>query len=125
MSANTELVHEFIAAWNANDVDRVMTFFAEDCVYHNIPVPPVSGVAAIRGVIEGFAGMAREIDWVLHRVAEANDGVVLTERTDRFLIGEKWIELPVMGSFEVRDGKLSAWRDYFDMAQFQKQLPSA
>ena len=125
MSANTELVHEFIAAWNANDVDRVMTFFPEDGCYHTTPVPPVSGVAAIRGVIEGFAGMAREIDWVLHRVAEANDGVVLTERTDRFLIGEKWIELPVMGSFEVRDGKLSAWRDYFDMAQFQKQLPSA
>ena len=30
--------------------------------------------------------------------------------------------LPVMGTFEVRDGKISAWRDYFDMAQATKVL---
>ncbi len=48
---------------------------------------------------------------------------MLTERTDRFQIGEKWLELPVMGSFELADGKITAWRDYFDMAQFQSQLP--
>ena len=59
----------------------------------------------------------------MHRIAEDKDGVVLTERTDRFLVGETWIEIPVMGTFELRDGKLSAWRDYFDLAQFQKQLP--
>ena len=48
---------------------------------------------------------------------------MLTERTDRFLVGEKWIEIPVMGTFDLRDGKICGWRDYFDMAQFQSQLP--
>ena len=56
------------------------------------------------------------------RIAESADGVGLTERTDRFLIAGKWIELPVMGAFELRDGKICAWRDYFDMAQFQRQM---
>jgi len=125
MSDRIELVRAFIAVWNSNDIDRIMEFFSDDCVYHNIPVDPVKGRDAIRAVIQGFAGMASEIDWVLHRIAETEDGSVLTERSDRFKIADRWIELPVMGSFDVRDGKISAWRDYFDMAQFQKQLPGA
>ena len=68
-------------------------------------------------------GMASKIDWVTHQIAESADGSVLTERTDRFLIGETWLELPVSGTFEVRDGLIVAWRDYFDMQQFQRQLP--
>lgn len=125
MSKNIRLVRDFIAAWNQNDIERVMGFFAADCVYHNIPVDPVSGHAAIRAVIQGFAGMASEIDWRLHQIAETESGVVMTERTDRFKMGDKWVELPVMGSFEIDSGRIVAWRDYFDLAQFQRQLPGA
>ncbi len=123
MSANTDLVLAFIDAWSRNDVDELMGYFAPDCVYHNIPVAPVTGAAAIRRTIEGFAGMAEQSEWVVHQIAENEAGVVLTERTDRFLIGGRWVELPVMGSFEVHDGAITAWRDYFDMQQFQSQLP--
>ena len=122
MGANEAVVRELIAAFNANDVDRVLAFFTADAVYHNIPVQPVSGTAAIRAVLAGFMGMASEIDWVLRHLAETRDGVVLTERVDRFLVRGRWIELPVMGTFEVRDGRVTAWRDYFDMKQFQDQL---
>jgi limonene-1,2-epoxide hydrolase len=125
MSANQDTVRSFIAAFNRNDVEAVMSFFAEDCVYHNVPVEPVRGLAATRAVIQGFAGLATKVDWVLHQIAETDDGVVLTERTDRFEIGGRWVELPVMGSFELRGGKIAAWRDYFDLAQFQRQLPAA
>lgn len=122
MSSNAALVRDLIDAFNANDVDRVLGFFAADAVYHNIPVQPVTGTAAIRAVLVGFMGMASEIDWVLRHLAETQDGVVLTERLDRFLVRGRWIELPVMGAFEVRDGRITAWRDYFDMKQFQDQL---
>ncbi len=124
MSDNQAIVKDFIAAFNENDLERVMGFFTEDCVYHNIPLEPAEGVEAIRGVLTGFSGMSSEVDWVLHNIAESPEGVVLTERTDRFLIGEKWVEIPVMGTFDLRDGKICGWRDYFDMAQFQSQLPS-
>ena len=123
MGRNQEIVRAFIGAFNANDLGRIMEFFAEDAVYHNTPVPPVQGTAAIRGVIQGFLGMATQVDWIVHQLAETREGVVLTERTDRFLIRGKWLELPVMGAFELREGRITAWRDYFDMKQFRDQLP--
>ena len=122
MGRNAEIVRAFIGAFNANDLERIMGFFAEDAVYHNIPVQPVRGTAAIRGVIQGYLGMATQVDWNVHHLAETQEGVVMTERTDRFLIRGKWLELPVMGAFALRDGRISEWRDYFDMKQFQSQL---
>jgi limonene-1,2-epoxide hydrolase len=88
-----------------------------------MPVAPVRGLAATRAVIEGFAGMATRVEWVLHQIAETAAGAVLTERTDRFEIGGRWVELPVMGSFELAGGRITAWRDSFDLAQFQEQRP--
>jgi len=125
MAQNTEIVLDFIAAWKRRDPDEIMGFFSDDCVYHNIPVEPVEGLEAVRATIAGFAGMATAIEWITHHVAENEAGVVLTERTDRFEIGGKWLEIAVMGTFELRDGKITHWRDYFDMAQFQAQLPQA
>ncbi len=122
MGRNEAVVRAFIGAFNANDLDKIMGFFSEDAVYHNIPVQPVKGTAAIRGVIQGFLGMATQIDWIVHQLAETQEGVVLSERTDRFLIRGKWIELPVMGAFDLREGRITGWRDYFDMKQFQSQL---
>lgn len=122
MSRNEEIVRSFIAAFNANDLARIMAFVAEDAVYHNVPVQPVQGAAAIRAVLQGFLGLATEVDWVVRHLAETPDGVVLTERTDRFLVRGKWVELPVMGAFAVREGRIAEWRDYFDMKQFQDQI---
>jgi limonene-1,2-epoxide hydrolase len=125
VSANLEIVRSFIAAWSRNDLDEIMSYFAADCVYHNMPVEPARGSEATRAMIKGFSSMATKVEWVLHQIAESEAGVVLTERTDRFEIGGRWVELPVMGSFELRGGKIVAWRDYFDLAQFQRQLPGA
>jgi limonene-1,2-epoxide hydrolase len=124
MGQNQRVVEDFIAAWNRNDVDEIMSFFVSDAIYHNIPVEPVTGTEAIRQVIEGFAGSATAVDWVVREIAESASGTVLTERLDRFEIGGKWIELPVMGSFELSGGKISHWRDYFEMKQFTDQMPT-
>ncbi len=120
--SNSNIVRDFIEAWNRSDIDAVMGFFTSDCVYHNIPIDPVQGTDAIRAVIDGFAKPADKIQWQIHQIAETASGVVLTERLDGFTFGDKRVELPVMGAFELRDGKISAWRDYFDMAQFQRQM---
>ena len=122
MSENKRVVKDFIDAFNAIDLEKIMSFFEKDAVYHNIPVDSVQGTDAIRTVLQGFMGMATQVEWVLHNIAESENGTVLTERTDRFLVGEKWIELPVMGIFEIEAGRIRAWRDYFDMNQFQSQL---
>jgi limonene-1,2-epoxide hydrolase len=120
--ANMKLVEDFVGAFNANDLEAIMSFFTDDAIYHNIPMAPVSGLEAIRTVISGFLGMSSEIEWIVHNAAASAEGVVLNERTDRFLVNGKWIELPVMGAFEIHAGKIAKWRDYFDMNQFQSQM---
>ena len=127
MSQNTDLVDRFVAAWKRLNVDEIMGFFSDDAVYTNIPIePPSEGKEAIRKTIEGFVGMATAIDFVVHRTAEnPAAGVVMNERTDRFRLGDRWIEARVMGVFEIRGGKIAAWRDYFDLAEFQSQMSAS
>lgn len=124
MSQNSDLIDSFIASWKDKDVDRIIGYFTDDAVYVNIPIdPPNEGKEAVQKAIEGFVGMASEIEFVVHQSAEnAATGVVMNERTDRFKIGEKWVEARVMGVFEIEGGKIKAWRDYFDMAEFQSQM---
>lgn len=116
---NVNIVNELMAAWHAMDIERIMACFTDDAVYTNIPMdPPNEGKAAIREFIEGFIGMLESIEFVVHNQIENPDGIVMNERTDKINMAGKMIELPVMGVFEIRDGKISAWRDYFDMQQF-------
>jgi limonene-1,2-epoxide hydrolase len=118
-----DTVRRFCAAWAEGDLDALMAFFAEDAVYHNIPVAPVTGRDQIRSTVEGFTAGVESVEFRLDAVA-ADGGTVLTERLDVFTFPNGRIELPVMGTFEVRDGKIAAWRDYFDMAMFLNQMPT-
>ena len=52
---------------------------------------------------------------IVHLAAAGN--TVLTERIDLLRTGQTEALLPVMGSFDVEDGRIVAWRDYFDVAQ--------
>ncbi len=119
---NIAIVKDFIAAWEAQDINRVMRFFAEDAVYHNIPMPVVSGLTDIRNTIQGFIGIGDKLVFETHHIAESSSGAVMTERTDKFHINGQWLSLPVMGVFEMKDGKITKWRDYFDLGQFQSQM---
>jgi limonene-1,2-epoxide hydrolase len=116
-----DVVRRFCAAWSEGDVPALLEYFTDDAVYHNIPVAPVSGRDAIRTTIEGFTAGVDRIDFKVTNIA-ANGNVVLTERVDVFVSGERSIELPVMGTFELVDGRISAWRDYFDLNQFMSQV---
>jgi limonene-1,2-epoxide hydrolase len=117
-----EVVRAFCDAWSEFDLETIMGFFSDDAVYHNIPIDPVAGSDAIRATVEMFTAAARHIEFrVLHAVAEGP--VVLTERLDVFELPGATIELPVMGTFEVHDGRITAWRDYFDLQQYLSQVP--
>jgi limonene-1,2-epoxide hydrolase len=73
-------------------------------------------------MLSGFLGSAERVEWeVLRQVEQGN--TVMNERIDRFwLPDEKKISLRVAGVFEVRDGKVAVWRDYFDLAAFTGQM---
>jgi limonene-1,2-epoxide hydrolase len=117
---STALVQRFCDAFARRDIDEILGFFTEEAVYHNMPMPAMTGKPAIRSVLQMFLGPATFAEFEVLNIAASGD-VVLTERIDRFEVGGKKIELAVMGTFEVTGGKIAAWRDYFDMAAWTRQ----
>ena len=122
MAAESEkVVNDFCKSWERRNLDEIMGFFTEDAVYHNIPMPAAKGKDAIRATISSFLPMATAVEFkILKSLAAGN--VVMNERVDIFQMGPKRIELPVAGVFEVNGGKIAAWRDYFDLAMWTKQM---
>ena len=113
------VVTSFIAEFKERhpDVERLISYFTEDAVYHNMPARPVRGIEPIRNALSytekyDFQG------WQIVNQA-VNGNVVLNERLDHYQVGAGLVSLPVAGVFEIRDGKIAAWRDYFDLNQFQ------
>src|SRR5439155_20768486 len=94
-------------------------------VNHNLPPAPATGRAPIANNFASFirpgAPGIESLHLRLINIA-ASGPVVMTERVDAFKLPGKSFELQVMGTFEVREGKISAWRDYFDMNQFTSRM---
>ena len=121
MGAALDVVTSFCGAWSTLDIDEMMKYFAPDAVYHNIPIDPVTGRDAIRAAIISFTTGWDGVEFeIVHALADGD--VVVTERIDHFVSAERRVSLPVMGIFELSDGQIKAWRDYFDINQFMSQL---
>jgi limonene-1,2-epoxide hydrolase len=109
-------------AWNVMDLAEYREVFDEQVDYRNIPLPGDRhiGPDAVHGVLASFLAKW-DATLRVDNIAAA-DGIVLTERTERFThragVKPEW-ELPVMGAFEFRDGKIVAWRDYFERTQLR------
>ena len=122
MESPIEVVRRFCAAWSDGlGAGELAAFFTDDAVYHNIPLAPVTGRDDIATTIGSFTSGVEGIEFRVINIV-ADGPIVMTERVDVFKLPDKSIELPVMGTFEVRDSKIVAWRDYFDMNQFTSQM---
>jgi limonene-1,2-epoxide hydrolase len=118
---NEEIVDEFIARVVRMDLDAACELVSDNVEYDNVPIGKVYGPDGIKGVLGQMVGSLDEVEWVIHRQVAAG-ALVLNERTDRFGMNGKWMDLPVAGVFEVHDGRITLWRDYFDMTTFTDQL---
>jgi limonene-1,2-epoxide hydrolase len=123
-TGNEAVVRKFCDAFGRKNLDELLSFFAPDAVYHNVPLEPVRGLNAIRSTFEMFVAPADRVEFEILHMASTDD-VVLNERIDRFVIAGRQVTLPVAGVFIVRDGKISAWRDYFDMQTYLRQTGTA
>jgi limonene-1,2-epoxide hydrolase len=119
-----ETVHAFITAIERNDLPTALSMVSENCEYDNVPMMKVFGPEAMNGILGPMFAGCTEISWPIHREA-ASGNYVFNERTDRFKMAHGWLELPVTGVWEVVDGKITLWRDYFDMQTYLKQMPTA
>jgi limonene-1,2-epoxide hydrolase len=115
-------VNEFVRRAVAKDLDGLIELVSDDVEYDNVPMGKNHGPEELLNMLGAMVGHFDEIEFVIHRQT-CSGNVVMNERTDRFRIGEKWIDLPVAGVFEVNDhGKIMLWRDYFDMAMMTSQM---
>lgn len=119
MSTNTDIVTRFLDAWGANGGYKaaVQEFFTPDCVYENVGVSNTTGPGEALAFLDGFAqqlGFA-SMKYEMHGIAGTGN-VVMTERTDHLFdsAGRRFATLRLMGVFEIKGGRISVWRDYFD-----------
>ena len=121
MGTPSDVVREFCAAFAVKDVDTIGRLLADDVVYHNVGMAPAVGKDASMASIQGFLDMSESLVFDIHRLAADGD-TVLTERTDTFTINGVKAPIAVMGAFDLRDGLIVAWRDYFDMGLTTKLM---
>jgi limonene-1,2-epoxide hydrolase len=119
-----DVVESFLDALRAKDLERAFALMSDDIEYQNVPFPPYRERAQTERVLRTMARIPGEIGIRIHNIAE-RDGVVLTERTDS--LRSSWLELEfwACGTFEVRNGKITLWRDRFDLSQFAFQCVTA
>ena len=111
---NDWLIREFLSAWERRDTQFIVDAFTDDGVYHSMPLDPIVGKPAIRDFVQAFEDVAPGRLVVHHQVAA--DDVVMNERTDFITVNGRPVELRIAGTFTIAGGRISAWREYFDMA---------
>ena len=124
MAVNCEkVVSDLFAAWSRLSIDDIMSYFAEDAVWDNVPMTPANGKAAIREMTNGF--LKDTATFGVKVLKSAHEGnVVFNSRVDSITMKNgKKADIPVAGMFELDDaGRIKVWRDYFDLDTFTKQV---
>jgi limonene-1,2-epoxide hydrolase len=109
-----DVVRDFCAAIDRKDLGKVESLLDEKVVYHNVGSEPAVGREAALAAVKFQFDMFDPISFRIRNLAENGD-TVLTERIDEVTANGVMAPVPVMGTFEVRDGRIVQWRDYFDM----------
>ena len=117
---NAHTVEVFLAALQDQDIDAAGAVLDEALVYQNVGFPTIRGRARAIKLFRAMEGRAA-FEVKTHRIA-VNGATVLTERTDALVCGPVRLQFWVCGVFEVHNGRITLWRDYFDMFDFGKAI---
>jgi len=119
-----QVVQAFMAAMEKLDYDTAFTFVSPNVSYTNMPRgfdSTTYGPGGIRAALEPFFAPTITNEWVIKNIATSGNTVFI-ERFDRHQFEKGWAELPVTGIFEVTDGIITEWREYFDYATIQQGI---
>ncbi len=121
---NSSLIHQLAApavvrclleSLQADDLDQAIAMLDDDVVYSNVSLPTIHGRHAVERVFRATLGrMGFKVHFHAIGSDDSNPNVVLTERTDALVFGPVKIQFWVYGRFELRDGRITLWRDSFD-----------
>jgi len=121
-TANEQVVVDFFKAFDRLDLEAALSYLTDDCVHDDKPVGIHRGKEEIR---QFFLPQMKTMKSFRAELKEtlSTGNTVMNERVDWVeLQGGKKAALPVMGAFEIREGKIAVWRDYYDMGSFYKQI---
>lgn len=124
MAGNETVIREFVAAWSRLDAQELASYFTIDGTYHNMPSGPVQGRDNIEQFIAGFISPWQSTDWEIIALLAVGD-TVMVERLDKTIVAGSAVNLPCLGVFEMENGKIKVWRDYFDLATYTDALSAA
>lgn len=110
---NARIVENFLYALQDEDFDTAESLLSEHIVWQNVGWPTMRGRDRIIKLFRRGQGRAG-FEVKIHRIA-AEGAAVLTERTDALIFGPLRMQFWVCGTFEVHNGRITLWRDYFDM----------
>ncbi len=115
---NADIVKSFLEALQAQDFDTFESLMADDVVYQNVGLPTIRGGRRVGKLMRRMEGKS-SFEVKFHRNV-ANGATVLNERTDAIVIGPLRLQFWVCGVFELKDGRITLWRDYFDFFDMVK-----
>jgi limonene-1,2-epoxide hydrolase len=115
---NARTVETFLCALQDEDFDTADSVLADNIAWQNVGFPTIRGRERIMKIWRRGQGRAG-FEVKIHRIA-AEGNAVLTERTDALIFGPLRLQFWVCGAFEVHGGRITLWRDYFDMFDFTK-----
>jgi ketosteroid isomerase-like protein len=104
-----ELVLEWVARFNAADVDGLAALYAPDAVNHQVVTEPLVGRDAIRQLFAVEFGRAT-MTCIVEQLFECGEWAILEWRDPNGLHG--------CGIFQVRQGQIVRQRGYFDQLSF-------
>jgi limonene-1,2-epoxide hydrolase len=125
VAANIDLVERFFRALEALDFEKTASFFSDDGVYEDVPVPAgdAKGPEAIRKKLwVGLDGLDR-FALRFSRVFAGGDAVASERVEDWHFPSGEVLALPVFCLHEIRDGKIARWREYWNLPSLADNLP--
>ena len=117
-TTSVKTVETFLNALQEQDFDTAENALAQNLVYQNVGLPTIYGRNRAMKLFRSMQGRTG-FEVKIHRIA-ADGNAVLTERTDALVFGPLRMQFWVCGVFEVHDGRITLWRDYFDFLDMFK-----
>ncbi|OMC34896.1 limonene-1,2-epoxide hydrolase [Mycobacterium sp. GA-1841] len=117
-TSSVKTVETFLNALQEQDFATAENALAQNLVYQNVGLPTIYGRNRAMKLFRSMQGRTG-FEVKIHRIA-ADGNAVLTERTDALVFGPLRLQFWVCGVFEVHDGRITLWRDYFDFLDMFK-----
>jgi len=117
MGSKLDIVKEVMQANLAQDDEKFLSYLSDDIVYHyHVGSRPLEGKEWVQKFLNKYRSITANVKWRIDRHAET-ENELFVEGYEEYLDTRTNTEIahPYMGIFEFRDGKITAWRDYFEM----------